>query len=105
MDRIRLESDSWSRGDVAVATTFRNRLRGMNAPGVESVLIATRSVHSFGMISAVQVVGLDADLRVRESRVLNPNRIAYLRGSRFVLELPADADAPEEGARLEMRRV
>jgi hypothetical protein len=105
VDRIRLESGSWSRGDVAVATTFRSRLRGMSTPGVEAVLIETRSVHSFGMMSAVKVVGLDANLMVRESRVLNPNRIAYLRGSRFVLELPADADAPEEGAQLEVHLV
>jgi hypothetical protein len=77
----------------------------MSTPGVEAVLIETRSVHSFGMMSAVKVVGLDANLMVRESRVLNPNRIAYLRGSRFVLELPADADAPEEGAQLEVHLV
>ena len=104
MDRIRLESDNWRRGDIAVATTFRSRLRGLKAPGVDSILLETSSVHSFGMASPLRLVGLDADMTVQENRALDPNRIAYLRGSRFVLELPLEEDYPEEGAQLAVRR-
>lgn len=105
MDRIRLESDNWSRGGIAVATTFRSRLRGIGAPGVDSVLIETSTVHTFGVSAPLLLIGLDSDLTVKESRVLDPNRIAHLRRSRFILELPYDEDYPEPGATLTVRRV
>lgn len=104
VERISLESDNWSRGDIAVATTFGSRLRGVRAPGVNSLLLETSSVHSFGMMFSLRLVSLDAEMRVLENRTLPPNRLAYLRGARFVLELPLGEDFPEEGARLAVRR-
>jgi len=105
MVRVRLESGEWSSGEVALASTFRERRRGLKAAGVDSVLIETRSVHGIGMRGPFLAVGLGPDLEVRESRVVAPNRIAFFPGCRYVLEMAEAAPPPPIGSLLEMRRV
>ena len=67
-----------------------------------AMLLRTRSVHGFGMVRPFLAVGLTDDLRVMVARVVNPGRIAYFPGCRWVLELPADAQPPSPGLVLEM---
>jgi uncharacterized protein len=82
---------------VPVAVTFLSRLLGLAllSPGRagEGLLIPRcRSVHTFGMRFAIDVVFLDrgrAPLRVREA--VPPNRVVREPGAAAVLERPVEA--------------
>jgi uncharacterized membrane protein (UPF0127 family) len=92
--------------DVAVATSFRSRLRGLawrDRSQVPSGLLIPRcsSVHTFGMRFELDVYFLDRGgcvLSVR--RRVPPRRFLWCRGAAAVLEIPAgeggefDAPAP-----------
>jgi uncharacterized protein len=92
---------------LRLATTLRARARGLlGRAAPEPLLIApARSVHTCGMRFPIDVVFLDAELRVvRVVRGLRPWRVAGARRARAVLELPAGAAARlEEGVRLSLR--
>lgn len=104
MDRVVLSSDDWSSGLVQVATGFYGRWRGLKAhPEETSLLIRTSSVHGFGMSKPFMAVGLDKHLRVTATRLVRPRRVAWFRGARFVLELPAATEPPREGTALEIQ--
>ncbi|MCI0543947.1 MAG: hypothetical protein L0Z49_05810 [Actinobacteria bacterium] len=97
-----LGCDGWSRR-VTVARGFWQRLRGIRGrSGADSILIATRSVHGFGVGRPILAVGLDSGLRVVVIRDLPPGRIVWSRGVRWWLELPADAEPPAVGRVLEV---
>jgi len=82
-------------GDVVrVATTHRARLLGL--AGLPTgrpcglLLPCTRSIHSFGMRFALDLVWLDAHGRaVRIDLDVPPRRVRSCRTARAVLELPA----------------
>lgn len=57
-------------------------------------------MHGFGMHESLRVVGIDGAGRVTTSRVLAPRRLLWLSGSRWMLELPVEWDAPPHGAQL-----
>jgi uncharacterized membrane protein (UPF0127 family) len=90
---------------VRLALTRRARLRGLIArrePGTPLLLAPARSVHTCGMRFAIDVVFLDADLRVvRVVREMKPWRVAAARRARAVLELEEGGAARlREGERL-----
>lgn len=88
-------------GPVPVVRRFPQRWRGLRgSPEGSSLALPVSSVHGFGMDRELVVVGLDADLRVVASTRLRPNRILWLRGARWIVELPADATPPPVGTRL-----
>ena len=93
--------------EVRLAATRRARLRGLlgRGPPATLLLVPASSVHTCGMRSAIDVVFLDADLRiVKVVRRMPPWRFAAARGANAVLELPAGgAEGWREGARLELR--
>jgi uncharacterized protein len=81
--------------ECLVAATPFARLRGLlgrkSLPSGEGILLRpAASVHTFFMRFAIDVVFLDADLRVVGIAAdLRPWRAAGKRGARAVLELPA----------------
>jgi uncharacterized protein len=82
-----------------VARTFLARGRGLLGrrtlqPGSGMLITKTSSIHMFFMAFAIDAVFLDDELRIR--RIvgdLRPWRIAWKRGSKNVLELPAGTAA------------
>jgi uncharacterized membrane protein (UPF0127 family) len=57
-----------------------------------------RSVHTFGMRFALDLLFLDRSLRpVSLRRAVAPGRVAFERDARAVLELPAGEPAPRGG--------
>lgn len=83
---------------VPVAVGRRARLLGLAGlerrwAGDGLLIPSCRSVHTFGMRFALDLVFLDADLRpVSVRRAVRPGRIAFSARARAVLEIPA-ADA------------
>lgn len=83
------------------ASTFNERLRGLAASGaLPALLIETSSIHTFGLGSAIGVVGLDEDMNVVAARMVAPNRAVWLRGSRWILEVPEEIPLPDVGDEL-----
>ena len=79
---------------VRVATTRRARLLGLaglpTGPPCGLLLPCTRSIHTFGMRFALDLVWLDAGGRaVRIDLDVPPRRVRSCRAARAVLELPA----------------
>ncbi len=91
---------------MAVATSFWARLRGVHRTGPDvGVLMAVRTVHTFGMRRPLGIVALDADRRVVMTEQLTPGRIARHRRARWYLELPAHRALPPAGVVLELRPI
>jgi uncharacterized protein len=84
--------------DVRVASTRRARLLGLAGlsgvePGTALLLPRTRSVHTLGMLFALDLVWLDArDDPIRIDRAVGPRRVASCRRARAVVELPSGPD-------------
>lgn len=70
-------------------------LAGLRAlpPGAGLLLPRTRSVHTFAMRFALDLVWLDGDgAVVRVDRAVPPRRVRACRAARAVVELPSRAD-------------
>jgi uncharacterized membrane protein (UPF0127 family) len=79
--------------EVRVAATVRARLTGLAGlrapPPCGLLLLRTRSVHTFGMRFALDLVWLDARGRVvRVDAAVPPRRLRSCRAARAVIELP-----------------
>ena len=83
--------------EVRCANTPLARMRGLAGlralpPGTALLLPRTRSIHTFGMRFALDLIWLDGDDRiVRIDRGVPPRRLRACRHARAVIELPADA--------------
>jgi len=82
--------------DVRVARSPLARLLGLAglraAPGAALLLPRTRSVHTFGMRFALDLIWLDPDgAVVRIDRAVPPRRVRACRAARAVIELPTPA--------------
>jgi uncharacterized protein len=81
--------------DIRCAATHRARLLGLAGlrslpPGTGLLLPRTRSIHTFGMRFALDLIWLDRDGRViRVDRSVPPGRVRGCRAARAVVELPA----------------
>jgi hypothetical protein len=64
------------------------------------MMFRASSVHGFGMRSDLLVVGLDDRFTVISVLVLRPRRVIWLRGARWILEMPPKAAPPPVGSRL-----
>lgn len=81
-------------GAIRVAGDRRARLVGLaflrHPPPCALLLPRTRSVHTFGMRFALDLVWLDGEGRaLRVDRAVPPNRLKACRSARAVLEVPA----------------
>jgi uncharacterized protein len=86
--------------EVRVAVTARARLLGLSGlparPPCGLLLPRTRSIHTFGMRFALDLMWLDAHGRVvRVDVAVPPQRLRACWAARAVIELPADADSEE----------
>lgn len=85
--------------DVPAASTRASRLLGLallsrEAAGPGLLIPRCRSVHTFGMRFALDVLFLDEEGRVLElRRGVRPGRVLRCRSARQVLELPAPSAA------------
>lgn len=86
-----------------MARSFADRLLGVwRAPEGSAVVIETRSVHSFGRRQPLEVVGLDAEMKVVSIMTLRPNRVVVLPTARIIVELPEGCPVPDHGDRVEL---
>ena len=77
---------------MRTATTRAERLRGLAWSSERRALAIPRcrSVHTFGMRYALDLVWLDArGAVVRVDRAVPPRRVRWCRAARSVVELPA----------------
>lgn len=89
----------WSSGPVLRAETFRQRLAGLRRqPPDHGLLMAASSVHGLGMGRGLWAVGLGTGWRVLAVRRVERGHLVWVRGARWILELPADRDPPPLGA-------
>jgi uncharacterized membrane protein (UPF0127 family) len=92
--------------EVRVAATARARLLGLAwlraRPPCGLLLPRTRSVHTFGMRFALDLVWLDARGRkLRIDPAVPPRRVRSCRAARAVVELPTiERAGPESGPAL-----
>ena len=84
------------------ATSFMERLVGIRAKNVEAVLLDTSSVHTVGVGAPIELVALDEELKVVETRTVGPNRVVWVRSARHMLELPAGSVVPGISQQLEL---
>lgn len=85
---------------VEPARTWMQRWRGLMGRSPRPVLLRTSSVHGFWLRESVWLVGLDDHRIVTEVRLLPRRRLAWLRGTRWILELPRHTSLPTVGDRL-----
>ena len=92
-------ADDWSSPPVLVAHTFGQRWKGLKPRSLGiGMLIRGGSVHGFGMKEPLLVVGLDPERRVVGWETLLPGRFIRIGTAVEILELPAGAQPPPEGA-------
>lgn len=88
-------------GPVRVARGFWERWRGLrHTPEGSALVLKGASVHGFGMDRPIILVALDRDLTVIGARRLGPNRLVWVRGARWIVELPEGTTPPRVGTRL-----
>lgn len=102
MRQIRLRAAGWDSVLAGYATSFMERLLGIRAKDVEAVLLDTSSVHTIGMSGPIELVALDDELKVVETRTVGPNRVVWVRSARHILELPAGSMVPGISQQLEL---
>jgi uncharacterized membrane protein (UPF0127 family) len=102
MDQVELSTGDWS-ARAHLARSFTDRLLGnLAVPCDAAVVLRTRTVHSFGQKSPIEIVGIDAHMRVVATRTLMPNRITILSSARMIIELPPGSPVPSVADRIEM---
>ena len=103
MRKVRIAGVGFGPVAASHASTFSERLKGLAAPAaLPALLIDTSSVHTFGMATPIGVVGIDEHNRVVAAKVVPPNRVVWLKGSRLILEVPEGGDLPGVGTRLRL---
>ena len=90
---------------VEGANNFRARLRGLMGRTPTLLILETRTVHSFWLRNPIRLVGIDPSGAVIQVRVLPPGRVAWMRGVRWILEMPTEMDHPRMGERLTLRTI
>jgi hypothetical protein len=102
MQRVALSAPEWSTIGY-LARTFPDRLLGVwRAPTGSAVVLPVTSVHSFGRRQPLDLVGVDAGMRVVATMTLRPNRVRFIPSARLIVELPSGGPLPEVGDQIEM---
>jgi hypothetical protein len=96
---IDLRYEDWRADRIGVATTFAARLSGINTPGLNGLLIHTRSVHGLTVEGPLRVLHLTATGVVMGDELLEVGRVVTALGY-WILELPVAAAIPARGAQL-----
>lgn len=98
--RVHLSGHEWERADVALPVGFWQRLRGIAAHDVASILIRGRSVHTFGLRSPIAVCAIDEAGRVLDHRILPVASLFRSSNAAWILELSPTAARPAVGVHL-----
>ena len=94
-----LSTPTWSSGPVRLARSRGERRRGLiPTPGPFGLLLRCRSVHTFGMRSAMSAVVFDREGVVLRAQVLSPRRVLWVRRAEWIAEIGFEA-LPEPGER------
>jgi uncharacterized membrane protein (UPF0127 family) len=102
MQRVALSAPDWATTGY-LARTFTDRLFGVwRAPAGSAVVLPVTSVHSFGRRHPLDLVGVDAGMRVVVTTTLKPNRVKVIASARMIVELPAGSALPKVGERIEI---
>lgn len=104
MQRVALSAPEWATTGY-LARTFTDRLLGVwRVPAGSAVVLPVTSVHSFGRRQPLDLVGVDAGMRVVATMTLQPNRVKVIPSARMIVELPAGSPVPEVGDQIEITR-
>jgi uncharacterized membrane protein (UPF0127 family) len=102
MQRVALSAPNWATTGY-LARTFTDRLLGVwRAPAGSAVVLPVTSVHSFGRRQPLDLVGVDAEMRVMVTMTLRPNRVKVIPSARMIVELPSGASLPALGDQIEI---
>ena len=102
MQRVALSAPEWATTGY-LARTFSDRLLGVwRVPAGSAVVLPVTSVHSFGRRRPLDLVGVDAGMRVVAMMTLSPNRVTVIPAARMIVELPAGSPLPEVGDQIEI---
>ena len=66
------------------------------------MILPVTSVHSFCRRWPLDLVGIDAGMRVVATMTLPPNRVTVVPLARMIVELPAGSPLPEVGDQIEI---
>lgn len=103
MEVLHFRAQEWQSGPVMSASTFFERWRGLRGSKSDvSLLLHTNAVHGIGMDRPFQAIGLSADYRVVETRVVEPGRFVRFHSCTWVLEIPVENELPVTGQALEV---
>lgn len=106
LSMIRLRADGWQSSALILVRTRLELWRGLApCPGPIGILMRTRSIHGFGLRSAIEFVALDADGVVTRSGTLWPRHVVHIRGAAWVAELPAGCSRPVPGTAVTVDRL
>jgi hypothetical protein len=85
-----LEAGEWSSGPLLIARTARQRRRGVRpAVGPFGAMLATRSIHGWGLGAPLRWLGLDRSGTVVAVGVLHPRRLIQApQPVRWIVETP-----------------
>lgn len=82
-----------------MAESFFERYQGIRHRSVVGgVVLRTSAVHTIGLPVALEMIALDRHRKVIDTRTLLPNRLAWFRGARYVVELQVGSVLPELGS-------
>jgi len=102
MQRVALSAPNWATTGY-LAQTFNDRLFGVwRVPAGSAVVLPVTSVHSFGRRQPLDLVGVDAGMRVVATMTLEPNRVKVIPSARMIVELPAGGPLPDVGDQIEI---
>src|SRR5690606_32038175 len=97
---MEITSRGFTVSGVAVARSPLARLRGLIGHEPYPLLMATSSVHGFGLRQPVWAVAIAADGTVVSVRRLRRRRVLWERRAKWTLELPIDSPTPVSGETL-----
>jgi uncharacterized membrane protein (UPF0127 family) len=102
MQRVALSAPNWATTGY-LARTFTDRLLGVwRVPAGSAVVLPVTSVHSFGRGHPLDLVGVDAGMRVVVTTTLKPNRVKVIPSAHMIVELPVGGPLPDVGDQIEI---
>ncbi|MCL1601294.1 MAG: hypothetical protein M3112_07140 [Actinomycetia bacterium] len=94
---VHIRADDWSIGNVTVLASRAERYIGIGPMADRSVLLLTRSVHTFSMKKPISIIVLDLAGTVVRAGVVHPRRIEWFHALRWVVETRNGVALPRPG--------
>jgi hypothetical protein len=97
---VHLSAEGWSIGSVKVLASRAERYIGIGPKADRSVMLLTRSIHTFTTKRPISIIVLDLGGTVVRTGVLHPRRIAWFRTLRWVIETRDGTALPAPGTEI-----